>query len=70
MGNAAEEQDRPQQQWFTTREAAEYIRVSRDTLLKLVERGHIRPDAPAGTRGLSGHRFSRATLDKYLSVDG
>jgi excisionase family DNA binding protein len=64
---AAEKQEKPVQQWFTTREAAEYIRCSRDVLLKLVERGHVRPDAPAGTRGLSGHRFSRATLDRYLS---
>lgn len=55
-------------QWFDTHEAAAYIggRATTDGVRKLVQRGHLRPDAPAGTRGLRGHRFHRSTLDAFL----
>jgi excisionase family DNA binding protein len=54
------------QAWFDTAEAAQYIRVSKEAMRKLVQRGTIRPDAPAGANGLRGHRFSRRTLDRHL----
>lgn len=58
------------QQWFDTPEAARYIRVSKEAMRKLVQRGRVRPDAPAGTRGLRSHRFHRSTLDAYLGKTG
>jgi len=55
-----------EQCWFDTAEAAQYIRVSKEAMRKLVQRGTIRPDSPAGANGLRGHRFSRKTLDEHL----
>lgn len=55
-----------EQSWFDTAEAAQYIRVSKEAMRKLVQRGTIRPDSPAGANGLRGHRFSKTTLEKFL----
>jgi hypothetical protein len=68
MGNAAERRDEPAepQQWFTTKEAAIYLRLtSAEALVKHVQRGHITPDRPRSPGGLRCHLFSRQTLDRF-----
>ncbi len=57
----------PPKVWFTTREAAEYLRISRDALLKHVERGNITADNVSARGKVSGHRFQRETLDGFIT---
>lgn len=52
--------------WLTTPEAAEYCRMETDTLLKHVTRGNLVPDSWGGRGRTQGHRFKRATLDRFL----
>jgi hypothetical protein len=52
--------------WMTTIEAAEYCRMTRETLLMQVHRGNLVPDS-WGKRGrTASHRFKRDTLDRFL----
>jgi excisionase family DNA binding protein len=53
-----------EQVWFTTAEAAEYLRITRAALQKQVERGNIVPDNRHVGR-VSGFRFRRETLDRF-----
>ena len=51
------------QEWFTVNEGAEYLRVSRRTIYKLVKDGRL----PVYTVGAKRHRrFKRQDLDKAL----
>lgn len=55
--------------WYSTVEAAEYLRTSPRALLAHVARGNIRPDA-FGSRGrFKSHRFSKETLDAFVRGD-
>lgn len=68
MGEAAAKMPTAEpQEWFTTDEAAAYIRLSANALLKHVAAGNIVPDV-WGKRGRTrSHRFRRATLDAFMS---
>jgi hypothetical protein len=55
-----------QQQWFTTAEAAVYLRTSVTALKKHVQRGTLRPDAFGLRGGFRGHRYARDTLDAFV----
>ena len=46
---------------LTTREATEYLKTTKQTLLKMVHEGKIR-----GNRIGRGYRFLQDELDKYL----
>lgn len=66
MSDAAEKDPEPQE-WFTTIEAAAYLRTSVEALRMRVMRGAIVPDAK-GKRGRSRqHMFRRATLDAHYT---
>lgn len=45
MGEAAEKKETREQEWYTTAEAAEYCRMTPDTLRCHVSRGNIKPDS-------------------------
>ena len=51
--------------WLTTEEAAEYLRVHRDTLRRWA-RTDLIPAAKLGNRG--GFRFRREDLDRFLEA--
>lgn len=60
----------PPEKAYTTKEAAEYLRMSPNALRHHIRAGNIVPDT-FGKRGrTSGHRFSRATLDAFLGGKG
>jgi hypothetical protein len=63
MMSAAE---KVEQQWFTTEEAAVYLRMTRGALLKHVERGNLTPDNRKALGRIAGHRFRRETLDRFM----
>lgn len=46
---------------LTTKEATEYLRLTKPTLLKLIHKGKIR-DSKAGRQ----YRFLKSELDKFL----
>lgn len=52
--------------WYDTVRAAKYLGLSRASLLKHVERGHLRPDNRNAVGRVSGHRFRRETLDRFF----
>lgn len=53
------------QQYFTTEEAAAYLRTTAKALLMRVSRGAIQPDSWGGRGAGRKHLFSRETLDKH-----
>lgn len=55
------------QQWFTTEEAAKYLRTSASGIRSAIMRGKLRPDTFGRQGKTAGHRFSRPTLDAYLT---
>lgn len=61
MGDAAEKRVPV---WLTTAEAAEMMRTTPGAVLKLVARGRLVPDCPAGL--LHGHRFKIETIERLL----
>lgn len=68
MGEAATVQTpaaTPGQEWFTTVEAAVYVRMEYEALRKQISTGRLKPDSPSRP-GFRGHRFRRATLDAWL----
>lgn len=66
MGDAAVKSDE-RQEWFTTTEAAQYLRTTARALRMRVARGTIVPDC-RGQRGRSReHMFRRATLDAHYA---
>lgn len=54
------------QEWFTTGEAAEHMRMTRQALLTAVSRGKIKPDSFGGRGRTKEHRFHRSTLAAFL----
>jgi hypothetical protein len=59
-----------QQEWFTTAEAAVYLRTSVPALRMRVIRGTLVPDSK-GHRGRSRqHMFRRSTLDAHYKAGG
>ena len=52
---------------YNTAEAADYLRTTVPALRTMVQRGQIRPDSPGKRGRFRGHRFSRATLDAFIS---
>lgn len=54
------------QEWFTTDEAAEYMRTTPGALRKAIARGAIRPDCHGGRGRTRSHRFHVDTLRAYL----
>jgi hypothetical protein len=53
-------------EWLTTEQAAAVLGISQKALLMHISRGNIRPDS-WGSRGrLKGHRWSHATLERFL----
>ncbi|WP_241805641.1 helix-turn-helix domain-containing protein [Corynebacterium diphtheriae] len=50
-------------EWMTTREAADYMRVSRYTVAELADKGHIQ-STYVGTRA---RRYNRRSIDAYLA---
>lgn len=53
--------------WYSTGEAAEYLRTTPRALLNHVARGNLVPDA-YGRRGrFQSHRFSKDTLDAFVT---
>ncbi|MEY4510500.1 MAG: hypothetical protein RLZZ450_2622 [Pseudomonadota bacterium] len=55
-----------EQVWFTTAEAAEYMRMTARAVQKQVERGHLQPDNRHVGR-IAGFRFRRETLDRFIT---
>ncbi|MBA3841076.1 MAG: helix-turn-helix domain-containing protein [Actinobacteria bacterium] len=55
--------------WYTTVEAADYLRITRAALLKHVERGHLVPDNRNAAGRIAGHRFRRETLERFMGGD-
>lgn len=54
-----------QQEWFTAREAAEFLRVGRTTIYRMSKTGQLRYHVlPSG----KGQRFHRSDLEAALSV--
>lgn len=73
MGDAAQKLNIEQVQklhWLDTAEAATYLRTTPGALYMLVARGKIVPDAPGGRGRFKGHRFSKATLDAFMTGGG
>ena len=62
--NAAE------QEWFTTTEAAAYLRTTPKALRMRIARGAIKPDSPGGRGRSREHMFRRSTLDAHYSRKG
>lgn len=52
-------------EWFTTKEAAAYLRTTTKALLQHVARGRLKPDHFGGRGRFKSHRFRRATLDAF-----
>lgn len=50
-------------EWMTTREAADYMRVSRYTVADLADKGHIQ-STYVGNRS---RRYNRRSIDAYLA---
>jgi excisionase family DNA binding protein len=55
--------------WLTTAEAASYLKISANALRLHIARGHLKPDHMGGRGRLKSHRFSRATLDRFVAGD-
>lgn len=55
-----------QQEWFKVEEAAEYLRVSKRTIYKLCQDGHL---VGYRTSGRGHRRFRREELDKVMKRD-
>lgn len=53
--------------WYTTEEAADYLRLTRAALLKHVERGALVPDNRRSLGRVAGFRFRRETLEQFMS---
>ena len=51
--------------WYTTAEAAVYLRMKPGAVKSLVFRGSLIPDRRGGN-GVRSHRFHRDTLDAYF----
>ncbi len=66
----AAEKTEPEQEWFTTEEAAAFLRMTGNAIRKHVCSGRLRPDV-FGKRGRTrSHRFSRATLRAFFGGPG
>jgi hypothetical protein len=67
MGNAANETkaDSIPREWFTTTEAAEYLRITPKALRNRVARGSIVPDVWGGRGRSKEHMFHLDTLRAY-----
>jgi hypothetical protein len=58
------------QEWFTTEEAAVYLRTTAKALIQRIGRGTLVPDS-RGQRGRGRqHMFRRATLDAHYTNSG
>jgi hypothetical protein len=55
-----------EQVWFTTTEAAEYLRTSAKALQHHINRGNLVPDTHGKRGRTQGHRFHRDTLDRFM----
>lgn len=62
-GSAARKQD---DEWLTTRSAADYAKMSLSAFKMHIARGRIVPDSPARP-GFKEHRFLRSTVDRWLT---
>lgn len=56
--------------WYTTEEAAEYLRTSHQAVLRRIARGKLTPDSWGGRGRGRHHMFRRSTLDAHLKGDG
>lgn len=65
MGDAAKKAV-VEQRWLTVADAALYSGTTVSALHKAIERGLLKPDAPARKGGCRSHRFLRETLDAYV----
>jgi hypothetical protein len=65
MGVAAEREE-----CFDTKGAAVYLKTTVAALHMQVQRGVLKPDARGGRGRFRGHRFSKATLDAFVSRGG
>jgi hypothetical protein len=64
-GESANRERAQSQEWFTTEEAAVYLRTTVKAIIMRVWRGSLVPDC-RGQRGRSKkHMFRKATLDSY-----
>jgi hypothetical protein len=66
---AAEKQDesQPKQEWFTTTEAAAYLRTTAKALRCRIARGTLVPDGWGGRGRGKEHMFRRGTLDRHCT---
>lgn len=55
--------------WYTTSEAAEYLRTTTRALLRHVQRGNLKPDSWGSRGAFKSHRFCRETLDAFARGD-
>lgn len=53
-------------EWYTTAEAAEYMRMTPKALRMAIARGSIRPDCFGGRGRTRSHRFHVQTLRAFL----
>jgi len=67
MGEPANQQQA--QEWFTTEEAAVYLRTTPKALSMRVARGSIAPDCWGGRGRGKQHMFRRATLDRHYTSE-
>lgn len=58
---------REPQTWFTTREAAEYLRMTPEAVRKAVERGRLKSATNSTMGRRFGHRFRREALDAFIT---
>jgi hypothetical protein len=71
MGAAEKKYDHAElakQEWFTTTEAAAYIRTTPKALRQRIARGSLKPDSWGGRGRGREHMFRRATLDAHCTV--
>lgn len=71
MGAAEQQVTRTDaQEWFTTIEAAAYLRTTAKALNMRIARGTLVPDCWGGRGRSRQHMFRRETLDKHYTGDG
>lgn len=56
-----------EQEWFTTTEAAEYLRATPKALRARIARGSLVPDCWGGRGRSKEHMFRRSTLDRHYT---
>lgn len=66
----AEAAQKTEQTWYTTDEAAEYLRITPEALRKHVQRGKLKASSTAALGRKFGLRFRRETLDAFITGTG